>query len=91
MKYHVLYASRYSVTDSQSGALVRGTKVTYLDNSTVDTNVTKGRPALTLNCSWEMWDKLSKLPGEYDLEFSARPDSRGRPVLSLSDIKPLSS
>ena len=86
MRHKVLYASRYDFTNRETRELVQGCKVTYLDNSNQDHPDRRGRPALTLACELEIFDKLPVLPAEYDLDFTMRPDSKGRPVLSIADV-----
>jgi hypothetical protein len=92
MKTRVLYVSRYSMTDRNGGGQISGTKVTYLDSRSVQQKDAIGQAALTINGDYRLFDAFNgyKLPGFFDVEFSARPDSRGRPVLSISSVRPCS-
>lgn len=92
MKTYVLYVSRYSLTDRSNGSQVAGAKVTYLDEQVVNNQNAVGQAALTVNCDYKFFGAFRgyKLPGFFDIDFSARPDSRGRPVLSISSVRPCS-
>lgn len=85
-KHHVIYVSRYSLTDRQSGQPVSGCKVQYLANDPVNTEDGRGRPALTVRVVDDgLWRKFTELPGFYDLEFAVKPDKTGRPIMQITD------
>ncbi len=90
MKTYVLYVSRYAMTDRNGGGQVAGAKVTYLDDQSVNKKDAMGQAALTVNCDYKFFNAFRgyKIPGHFDIDFSARPDSRGRPVLSISSVRP---
>jgi hypothetical protein len=41
-------------------------------------------PVLTAPCDFELFKTFQKLPADYDLEFSVKPDSKGKPQLHVA-------
>lgn len=85
--YKVLYFSRYSFPDKATGKLVERATVQYLSPNPVDEPDKKGIPANTVPCPYPLCEKLTHIPGQYDLTFAAIPDNRGRPQMTLVDAK----
>lgn len=47
--------------------------------------VAKGYAPMTLSVPLDLYPKFQQVPGIYDLRFHMRPDSKGKPTLSLVD------
>jgi hypothetical protein len=89
-KFFVLYVRQYDFTED-SGKRVQGLKMTYLDEPVENTSMAKGRPPMTITSSdISLWSSFSSVPGYYDLEFTMRPDSKGKPTLGLRTARLLS-
>lgn len=88
-KVKIIYASRYSLTGSD-GNRVSGCKITYLDDRIVKEQNALGQACLTVSGDYRLFNSLShyKVPGHFNVEFTSRPDSRGRPVLGVASINP---
>jgi len=87
MSYLVLFASRYEFEDT-SGRLIKGTKLIYCDSPITELN-SKGLPPITVTGDYGLFNKLSAVPGLYDLSFRMKPDSKGKASLSLTDLSPV--
>ncbi len=81
----VIAARQYDFT-SDKGEHIDGVKVTYLDQEETGPNG-KGFLPMTINSQLDKWPLLESVPGWYDMSFRQRPDSKGRPVLILDDLK----
>ena len=87
----VIYVSRNEFPDSRTGKLIQSLKVQYLSDSPIEESDSKGIPALTLPAEFDLFRKFTKVPAEYQLEFSTKPDNRGRPQLTIVDASLVSA
>lgn len=79
-----LYVARSEFPDRQSGKMVRNCKIQYISDGHIDDENQKGLPVLTAPCDFELFKTFQKLPADYDLEFSVKPDSKGKPQLHVA-------
>jgi hypothetical protein len=59
------------------------TKVTYIEGKPEYTEGQKGFLPMTVTADVYVFGSITE-PGIYEVEFRQRPDSKGRPVLSMS-------
>lgn len=83
----ILYANRFRFPDQKTGEMVERATVQYLSTVQVSDNdgKQKGVPAVTVPCPYRLVDKLTQLPGDYEVQFSITPDGKGRPQQRLED------
>ena len=74
---------------NESGQQIAGVSIWYLDPLQVNGSINeKGlQPMKVSVLKPELFQKLTKVPGKYDLQFSQRPGSDGKPKLVLSNIE----
>lgn len=86
-KVKILYANRYAFPDKATGSEIKRATVQYLSTVPVhdDQGNTKGIPAVTVPCPYGLLEKLTILPGEYEVKFSVTIDAKGRPQQRLED------
>lgn len=88
----VLCARRYSMTDKETGELVRGVKVSYVEDW--QGNVAQnqcGVEILSATMPYEMWDKFQRLPAIYSAEFAMYAGAKGKAMLravSMDYVQP---
>lgn len=88
MKCLVLNAKKYSFVDEATGEVKSGMHVTYIDPlMREDSNMQKGDLVMKVPALESNFEKLNNIPGFYELDFRQRPDAKGRPVLTLADVK----
>lgn len=85
----VIYISRYQFQDKVTGQMVRSGRVQYSSPTPVDDSDQRGYPALTCPCDYDLISKFREVPGDYQVEFTTKPDSKGRPQLSISAVAPI--
>lgn len=87
----VLNAKRYSFSNDD-GEKVEGTTLQYLEpGELVAEENRRGAEVLTITAPVDFFDQLSTLPGLYDLNFRQRPGKNGRPTLTVTSARFLSS
>lgn len=79
-----LYVSRSEFPDRQTGKMVRSCKIQYISDTQIDDENQKGLPVLTAPCDFELFKSFQKLPAHYDLDFTVKPDSKGKPQLHVA-------
>ena len=84
----ILYANRYRFPDKTTGQIIERATVQYLSNVSVqDSGDTKGVPAVTVPCPYGLIDKLSALPGNYQVTFGLTMDGKGRPQQRIENAE----
>ena len=83
MSKHLVLSIRRLDFKNDKGDQVQLVKVTYLDQAEANENV-RGAQPLTINGALELWNDIEQVPGQYELDFRQRPDSKGRPTLTLA-------
>lgn len=85
-EHTVLFARRYEFTSPETGQILSGVKITYLDQPD-NTKDSKGLPVLTISAPLEFWHDLRAVPGKYELGFRHKMDSKtNKPVVILTDL-----
>lgn len=88
MECLVISAKKYRFADEKTGEIKSGLHVQYLDPiMREDNDMQKGDLPLKVASIENCFEKLSTLPGFYDLDFRQRPDAKGKPVLTLANAK----
>ncbi len=79
----VLSASRYSLTDKETGELISGCKFTYIQDfkSTIKQN-SNGVDVITSKLPYEGYGQFKELPGWYDIGFEISATSKGVATLT---------
>lgn len=86
MKGLVIATKKYDFVNRETGEHLQGAHVYYLDPLMRDDNEnTKGLLPLKVPVIPRVLEKIQDLPAFYDLEFRHRPDSKGKPQLTLAD------
>jgi len=87
MKILVIAAKAYDFVNKDTGERIQGLNVHYLDPvMREDTNTQKGLIPLKVPALSNVYQKIQVLPAFYEADFRQRPDSKGRPVLTLADL-----
>lgn len=89
MEILVLGVKRYSFVNKETGEKVEGTKIEYVegfDYPFQDSNM-KGIFPMNVTGAYSMFDKFTKVPAWYNVEFRQRPDRNGKPVSTPVDAK----
>lgn len=81
MKVLVLGARR--INFQGTNGYVDVTKVTYIEGEPEYTGEQKGYLPMTVSADVSVFSAISE-PGIYDVDFRQRPDSKGRPVLTMT-------
>lgn len=84
MKVLILGARRISFQGTNG--YVDVTKVTYIEGEPEYTGEQKGYLPMTVTADVSVFSSISE-PGIYDVEFRQRPDSKGRPVLTMTNAE----
>jgi hypothetical protein len=88
MECLVISAKKYKFEDEKTKEIKSGLHVQYLDPvMREDSAVQKGDLPLKVPALESLFDKLEVVPGFYELDFRQRPDSKGRPVLTLASAR----
>lgn len=77
--YLILAVKRYKFAQ-ETGEVIQGVTVTYADEPTYDDN-TKGFVPMKVTAPLESWIDFTKVPGLYDMDFSLKPDAKGKAQL----------
>ena len=84
----VLRASRYNMTDKETGELVTGIKVTYVEDWVGQCKQNgSGVEVLSATMPYDDWDKFQSLPAMYEADFTLSAGARGKPMLRISDMR----
>lgn len=83
-RYKVLHVSRFDFQDE--GKTIKGCKVTALGPQMNEDN-SKGCQVLVLSAPYEIWNRFSQLPADYELDLVPKV-VQGKVVLSLRDAAP---
>lgn len=87
----VLNAKRYSFAND-NGEKVEGTTLQYLDPEEVVTEENRcGVEVMTITAPLDFYEQLTQVPGLYDLGFKQRPGKNGRPTLTVTSARFVSS
>jgi hypothetical protein len=78
----VLSVTKYDFKPD-NGNQLKGAKVTYLGEMEATEDV-KGMRTMTVNAPFEMFYQMPVVPGYYEVDFSQRPDGKGKPVLTVT-------
>jgi hypothetical protein len=88
MKLLVIFAKKYRFTDEKTGEVKSGLHVSYLDpEMREDTFQQKGDSMLKVPALETVFDKLTTIPAYYEIDFRQRPDSKGKPVLTMASAE----
>jgi hypothetical protein len=85
----VLSARRYSFKDD-NGQQIDGVTVTYLTDDNQDEGNTRGCIPLSITAPLALWEAIPPLPAFCDMEFRQRPGPKGKPTLTLTQVRYLS-
>lgn len=84
----VLRASRYSMTDKETGELVTGIKVTYVEDWVGQCRQNaSGVEVLSATMPYDKWDAFLSLPAMYEADFELSAGARGKPMLRIKDMR----
>jgi len=87
MKILIIAVKSYDFVNKDTGERIQGTNVHYLDPVMhEDTANQKGLFPLKVPALTRVIEKITTLPAFYEADFRQRPDSKGRPVLTLADV-----
>jgi len=88
----LLAAKRYSFKNDQ-GEQVEGTTLHYLDIEGGPSNEASrvGFEPLTITAPLEVFESVQEVPALYSLDWRQRPGKNGRPTLSVTGLKWLST
>lgn len=87
MKVLVTGFKAYSFQEKETGRQVAGTSMHYIDPEQVGDVGLVGALPVKQSVSDILAANLTKAPAIYEIDFSIRPDGRGRPQLQLSKIE----
>lgn len=81
-------AQQYSFEDENSGRLVEGTNIFYVDYENPEfSNGRLGCLPIKMKTTPQVLQSLSKLPAIYDLDFKMNPSASGKVTMSVSGAK----
>lgn len=92
-KMVVLSTQRYSMTNTETGEIVRGTSVRYVlseDLAPVNENGFRGLKVAKCSIPYDDYDKVTVVPGLYGAEFDVNIGADGKPVLKPNNFKIIS-
>jgi len=81
--FDVVNLRRYSFKDSESGKLIQGSKITAIGDIDSSSPDIRGRSVLIFSGELQLFDKMTQVPGKYDLELTPKM-SGGKVVVSVS-------
>lgn len=82
----VFHVSRYSFTNSETGELVRGSKVSFCDSRDNDDD-NRGFKIITMNAPYEAFDVIQNIPGKYLFTYRKKT-YQNKQFISLSSVEP---
>lgn len=86
--YLVIAAKKYKFEDEKTKEVKSGMHVTYLDPVMREDSSTQiGDLPLKVPSIDGVFDKLTALPGFYELDFRQRPGANNKPILTLASAK----
>ena len=87
-KVFVLAARRYNFVREDTGEVLRGTSVYYVNglDPVSPSDVQKGLLPVKANFSYESFDVLDKVPGYYNIDYTQIANSRGQIKLSYNSL-----
>lgn len=87
----VLSADKWMMTDKDTGQVLQGVSVWFVNDYREDTVESFGYKPTKVSASPEVLDQLKgKLPGLFEMSFGSRPGAQGKAALTLISLKHLS-
>jgi hypothetical protein len=86
----ILYASEYAVTDERTGRTNSGVSISYIMSDSLDPVAdgrTKGYRIMKGSLPDSAAIDVESVPGVYNVQFSIKPDSSGKPTLKPAAIQ----
>jgi hypothetical protein len=84
--YLILAVKQYRFAQEGTGEIVSGVTVTYCDEPTYDAN-TKGFTPMKITAPLDTWKDFDKIPALYEMDFSLKPDAKGKAQLVFRAAK----
>jgi len=81
--YIVLATSVYNFPNKETGEIVSGVKISYLDDECQNENGRTGFFPITINLPYEEKDNFKEIPAIYHLDFKQVANGKGMPILKL--------
>ncbi|MGG0816182.1 hypothetical protein ABE142_26465 [Paenibacillus alvei] len=82
----VLAVSRYSFPDKQTGEIIEGTKVHYVERNAQNEDNLVGFNPTTANMPYDYFEKMSHVPGVYKASIEISLSGR-KPSLKITGFK----
>lgn len=86
MSYLILSVKRYDFAQQDTGERISGVKVTYCDEPTYNKDA-KGFTPMNITAPIDAWTQFDKIPALYDIDFSLKPDNKGKATLVYKSAK----
>lgn len=85
MAFLILSVKKYDFTNPD-GERINGVKVTYCDEPTYNKD-TKGFNPMNITAPIDSWGFFDKVPALYDIDFTLKPDNKGKASLVFKAAK----
>jgi hypothetical protein len=86
MEYLVQALNNWKFEDEKTKEIKEGVTVYYIDNRPTNDDGKLGYFPIKVTASIEIRKDIQKVPGYYDLDFSMKPDAKGKPTLLLRSL-----